>query len=421
MAAVDAGDSTTHLLKADSVTLHMGTYHISRAELDTIWIVGAGKATASMAKAAEAFFLREFPNLYSGGLIVVKDGHGIDLELIRCMEAGHPLPDTRGEKAAIELLKFVSRTHPNDLILCLLSGGASALLPAPAKGITLNDKTALNRELLKCGANIHEINALRKHCSNIKGGRLILAAEKARWITLAISDVPGDSPESIGSGPTVGDSTTLKDCWDIMKKYDLERKMPAPILHHLRKNTSETPEPDDPAFSRTHYEIVAKNSDAVKAAKDKARDLNYRVIEEEKFLSEDVSDVVNFWAEMRQRYDEDSQKPYVAICGGEPTVEVKGSGKGGRNLELALRLSTILPGEFTFLSAGTDGTDGPTNAAGAFVDQTTRLRARKAGLDIDGYLERNDSYTFFERLGDLFATGPTGTNVMDLQMLIVWE
>lgn len=410
--AVDAKRCTARFLEE-------GGLEISRSHLKRIWIVGGGKATAAMAKAAEVFFLKEFPDYYSGGVIVVKEGHGLPLERIHCREAGHPVPDRRGEKGATELLARVKNTDPGDIILFLVSGGASALLPLPEKGVTLASKMAMTRILLECGADIHEINALRKHSSRIKGGKLVLTAPQARWVTLAISDVPGDSPESIGSGPTVGDSTTLQDCWTILKKYGIEAKVPREILEHLRKKASETPKPDQEPFSRNEYHIIAGNEDAVQTARKKAADMNYRVVPERTFLSQDVSRVAQFWRELKEKYDGEMEKPYVAILGGEPTVEVRGPGKGGRNMELAMRLAAVLPGKFTFLSAGTDGTDGPTDAAGAFSDETTDSRAREEGMALSEYLERNDSYPFFEKLGDLLVTGPTGTNVMDLEMLMI--
>ncbi|MEE9167300.1 MAG: glycerate kinase [Candidatus Neomarinimicrobiota bacterium] len=417
--AVDAGTSTARFLKTDSGFLEIGGFKISRPNLKKIWILGGGKATAAMAKVAEEFFLEEMPQAFAGGVIVVKEGHGLPLEHVRCREASHPVPNSQGEKGAIELLKQVAGTEPDDLILFLLSGGASALLPLPAKGIPLASKMSMTRTLLECGADIHEINALRKHCSRIKGGKLVRAAPGAVWVTLAISDVPGDSPETIGSGPTVGDPTTLNDCWSIVRKYGIERKLSPEILEHLQRESSETPKPGDELFSRTYYQVMARNKDAVNAAVKKAIGLNYPTVPESRFLSDDISQVTEFWKKLKERCDREMKKPFAAIVGGEPTVEVKGPGKGGRNMELALRLAGMLPGKFSFLSAGTDGTDGPTDAAGAFVDETTIPRARKMGMEWHEYLERNDSYPFFEKIGDLFVTGPTGTNVMDLQMLLV--
>ncbi|MFQ6674430.1 MAG: glycerate kinase, partial [Fidelibacterota bacterium] len=265
------------------------------------------------------------------------------------------------------------------------------------------------------------INALRKHCSRLKGGRLVQAGRKAAWVTLAISDVPGDSPESIGSGPTVGDSSTLTDCWNILKKYDLEESLPERILQHLNQESSETPKPDDTLFSSSRYEIVAMNGDAVRAARQRAEELAFSVEPDQRFVIEDVAEAAGLWSELKRHSDSALKKPYIIICGGEPTVKVKGSGKGGRNMELALRLAASPTGKFTFLSAGTDGTDGPTDAAGAFADETTLSRAEGVGLDLNDYLDRNDSYGFFQKMGDLFVTGPTGTNVMDLEMLVVWE
>jgi len=421
IAAVDARDSITCCLKVHANHIRIGQFKISLTDFNNIWIVGAGKATANMAKAVEDILLDKIQNRYKGGLIVVKEGHGLPLKRVQCLEAGHPIPDARGQKAVSNLITFVKQINPDDLIFFLLSGGASALLPAPSKGLTLQDKMSMTETLMKCGANIYEINTLRKHCSRIKGGKLVLNASKARWVTLAISDVPGDSLEFIGSGPSVGDSTTLMDCWNILEKYHLEDVIPHNILHHLKLETSETPKPDDDLFSQTLFKIVAKNSDAVLAAKKKAEKRNIIVAPDTRLFTEEVSCVAELWKKLKLKYDSKLQKPYIVICGGEPTVTIRGNGKGGRNMELALRVATLLFGKYSLLSAGTDGTDGPTDAAGAFVDETTLLRGNAAGLNVHDFLDRNDSYTFFEQIGDLFFTGPTGTNVMDIQILFVRE
>lgn len=423
LAAVDGSRSVSRQLNLDGDDLVIGDQSIPLSRVGRIWIAGAGKGSAFMAKAAEEFLLAEVDDRYAGGLVVVKDEHGAELERVQCLEAGHPVPDMRGKKAAGRLLDLVRSVQRNDLILFLLSGGASALVPAPAAGITLDDKISLTEILLDSGADIHEINVLRKHCSRIKGGRLVKAAGNARWITLAISDVPGDSPESIGSGPTVGDSSTLEDCRRIIDTYNLQSQLPGSIIKHLSHPGAETPKPGDPAFSQTRYVVVAKNEQAVRAARSRAESLGYRDASSHRFVSGNVKDAASLWAQIKKKSAPSSGKPFAVILGGEPTVTVtgKGKGKGGRNMELALRVATLIEGKFTFLSAGTDGTDGPTDAAGAFVDETTLIRARNAGLDARDFLDRNDSYSFFKELGDLLFTGPTGTNVMDLELLVVWE
>ncbi|MFQ6615581.1 MAG: glycerate kinase, partial [Fidelibacterota bacterium] len=233
--------------------------------------------------------------------------------------------------------------------------------------------------------------------------------------------VPGDAPESIGSGPTVGDPSTLEDCWRILEKHDLTDRIPASIIDHLSQERAETPKPDDPLFSRVLYRIVARNADAVGTARDRAQELGLKAVSGDRFVTGDVKDVASQWARAKKEVASPLPKPCLLVSGGEPTVTVTGSGKGGRNTELALRVATQLEGKFTFVSAGTDGTDGPTDAAGAFSDETTRLRAREAGLNPEDFLKRNDSYSFFKQLGDLLITGPTGTNVMDLEMLLVWD
>ncbi|MFQ6675903.1 MAG: glycerate kinase [Fidelibacterota bacterium] len=421
LKAVDASRCVTRELTIERDDLVIGEVRIPRSRIGRIWIAGAGKGAAFMARGAEQFLEAHLEDRYAGGLVVVKDGHTTELNRVTCREAGHPVPDARGERAAGELLDLLRKVGEGDLVLFLLSGGASALLPAPVEGIPLSDKIALTGKLLACGADIHKINVLRKHCSRIKGGRLILAAQNARWITLAISDVPGDSPESIGSGPTVGDPSTLEDCWRIIDKYNLKNQLQPSILEHLSRENSETPKPGDPLFSRTRYRIVARNADAVRGAVGRANELGYRVAPDNGFVTGNVEDVAALFHRVKRETASSLPKPFIVIRGGEPTVTVTGKGKGGRNTELALRVASRLGGKFTFLSAGTDGTDGPTDAAGAFVDETTLARARTAGMDPDDFLKRNDTYSFFRKLGDLLITGPTGTNVMDLEMVLVWE
>lgn len=373
-----------------------------------IWIFGVGKASAAMAQAAEDYFESK-SNPIAGGLVVTKDGHGLPLKHLPLLEASHPVPDERGMAAAERMMREVSAVPPSDVILFLLSGGASALLPLPSHGMTLHEKQHLTQSLLKSGANIHEMNAVRKHCSRLKGGRLALASKAWHLMTLAISDVPGDAPESIGSGPTVPDPTTLEQCRDILKRFKLTA--------HL--SDDETPKVGNAAFARTSYHIIACNRDAVEAAAAHGKASGLPVSPERQFFSESIDDAVLSWELLEQQVRRESKVPMLLVCGGEPTVKVTGSGQGGRNLELAMRLAMKLKGKFTFLSAGTDGSDGTTPAAGAFCDETTLARAQSAGLSAQAMLADNDSYGFFQTLGDVFTTGPTQTNVMDLQLLLL--
>jgi glycerate-2-kinase len=399
--------------------LHIGAFSSPISQIERIWILGAGKAAASMAQIAEEFFLGHLEKKYAGGMVITKEGHEKSLKRIECLTGGHPIPNSRGEKAATKLLHSIETMSAKDLLVFLLSGGASALMPMPSDGISLADKIKLNEILLKSALNIHEINTLRKHCSQIKGGHLVQKASKIPMVTLAISDIPGDVAEMIGSGPTLADSTTLKDCWEIIQKYNLD--LPATILNHLKKGSSETPKPQDPIFKKNSFQIIGRNQDAIKAAQDWARKKPGSVVSENHFFTENIIQVAKNIAILKERYDGELKKPYVLITGGEPTVKINNPGKGGRNMELALHCAQKINGKFTFLSAGTDGTDGPTEAAGAFVDETTRTRANEKSLDLNRFLDQNNSYNFFKTLEDLFIPGPTGTNVMDMHVLIVHE
>ena len=406
------------LLQANSNQLEVAGEVFDRKTLRNVWLLGAGKASGDMAQIIEPFLLKECSQNYQGGLIVVKDSKDYSLERTKILMAGHPLPDDRGEKAVHEIYRILEKVKPEDVILFLLSGGGSSLLPAPSSGISLREKQKLTDLLLNSGASIHEINILRKHCSELKGGNFLKKTKGARVLTLAISDVPKDLPESIASGITVPDPTTLADCLEILDRLDLVSKVPKSVLNLLKNPQSETPKPGDEIFRNSVFKIIATNQIAVKSSIDKAKKLGFRVITPPVFFSDPISQVVKRWEELKLNCDQENNQSCVIVCGGEPTVQIHGKGLGGRNMELSLRLSNTLTGKFSFLSAGTDGQDGPTDAAGAFCDESTWGRADKMGLEGEDFLNRNDSYTFFKRLNDLFITGPTGTNVMDLQILL---
>lgn len=389
------------------------------------FVVGMGKASVQMAKAAEDIL----GDRIEEGLVVTKYGHGGKLRRIEVLEAGHPVPDQAGTRAAEEILKVALRAGEGDILLCLISGGGSALTPLPSEGITLEEKRRTTELLLRCGARIEELNAVRKHLSRIKGGRLAEAANPARVVSLVLSDVVGDPLEVIASGPTVPDPTTFEDCISIARKYGIWEELPSSVRLRFEMGAKgdlpETPKPGDPAFSSCENTIVGNNRTALEAARREAEGRGYKALLLTSFLQGEAREVGRALASVVKevrKSGEPVEPPACLLSGGETTVTVRGKGKGGRNQELALAMVGELAGleGVLVLSAGTDGTDGPTDAAGAFVDGETSKRARKLGLEPDDYLRENDSYNFFRALGDLFVTGPTGTNVMDLQIALIF-
>lgn len=396
---------------------------LNTKQYKNIYVVGGGKAVCRMASAVERLYGPEI----TAGCVVTKYGHGLPLKKVRVVEAGHPVPDRNGTKGAEEVLRIAAGAGKDDIVITLLSGGASALLSSP-EGITLADKKKITRLLVNSGAAIAEINSVRKHLSGIKGGQLMKAVYPARSLTLIVSDVVGDDLSAIGSGPTVPDPTTYADAFAVLKKYGLISKAPSSVLKRLRSGVNgavaETPKPGDPAFRSAATVVVAGNSSALKAAKKKAVSLGYNTL----VLSSSVTGPTRFTAAIFSDIIREVKisgnpvaSPACLLFGGETTLKVTGHGRGGRNQEFALVAAARLDGldGVTVLSAGTDGTDGPTDAAGAFADPSTLRRARQAGLDYQRHLTENDSYRFFKPLGDLFTTGPTGTNVMDIVIAII--
>lgn len=389
-----------------------------------LYVLGAGKAATEMAFEVE----RKLGALISGGCIVTKYGHGRRLKKIEVIEGGHPLPDRRGLEGANRLVDITKNASGYDLIIFLLSGGASALLPRPIEGITLKEKQAVTALLLNSGATINEMNAVRKHLSCIKGGMLMKAFYPATVVTLSISDVVANDLSTIGSGPTAPDPTTYEDCTRILKKYGLMTKVPKAVRKRFERGVNglleETPKPGDPIFRRTENIIIADNLSALKAAKKKAEALGFNTLILTSMLSGDTRCSANLIAsivkEIRKSGNPTAQ-PACLLVGGETTLEVKGKGVGGRNQEFALVAALELDGlkGVTLLSAGTDGTDGPTDAAGAFAGSSTLSTAKAKGLDPHAYLAANDSYNFFKQADGLFITGPTGTNVMDMVTVLV--
>jgi glycerate-2-kinase len=423
LAAVDPDTAVRQALSCGDRTVRAGTFRWQAKGQAKVILLGGGKAAGPMASAAEEI-LAEF---HPSGLLVTKYDHSVPLRQTRLLEAGHPLPDRNGLRGCAEILRLAEAAGPDDLVLCLISGGGSALLPAPMAGVTLADKLQATDLLLRSGADIRALNTLRKHLSRIKGGGLARAAHPASLLTLAISDVIGDPPEVIASGPTVPDPSTFSEALAIIRHYNLERAMPQSVMHHLRRGVKdvslETWKPAERADASS-YLIVAGIRQAAEAACSRAGELGYRSEILTTSLAGEARTAAAWLvkqAQMRQHTLAPGTEPVCLVAGGETTVTVTGDGVGGRNQELALAAAMELHGGsgITLLAAGTDGTDGPTDAAGALVDGTTLERGNCSGLDARASLTNNDSYHYFARLGDLVKTGPTRTNVMDLTLLLI--
>ena len=387
-------------------------------------VVGFGKASPAMASALE----ESLGGLIDDGIIITKYGHtpSRKLERIRLFESGHPIPDENGQEASRRLVNLVESADDRTLVISLISGGGSALLVSPLAGITLVDKQVTTDLLLKAGADIHDLNTVRKHLSRVKGGRLAELIYPATSLSLILSDVVGDRLDVIASGPTAPDPTTYRDALDVLVKYDLAKIVPESVAELLAKGqmgkVPETPKPGNPLFSNTTNMIIGSNRRALEAAQGKAEGLGFRTEVLSAEITGEARDVGRWLARkalvMRAM---GMQSPVCLISGGETTVTVKGKGKGGRNMELALSFALEVEGiaGITLLSAGTDGTDGPTDSAGAIVDGDTILGARRGGINPELHLRDNDSYDFFRRAGGLLLTGATGTNVMDIQMILI--
>ncbi len=385
-------------------------------------ILAAGKAAGSMTEVAERYYLARMPQLRLAGIAVTRHGYGRPTRHIPVIEAGHPVPDAAGLSAARRVLALADAVDCDDLVLVLLSGGASANWIAPAFGLTLEEKQAVTRALLRSGAAIGEINAVRKHLSRIKGGRLTQRAYPAKVVTLAISDVPGDDPAVIGSGPTVPDPTTLADAREIVRRHRL--KIPGGVIRALDDPANETPKPGDNIFAGSEYRIVARPADALRAAEELASAAGYECVMLGDRLQGEAREVAAEHARLALALGAERRRA-VILSGGELTVTLRGHGRGGPNQEYALALAIHLDGApgIAALAADTDGTDGgggrADDPAGAFIDATTLARARAAGLDPAAFLADNDSTGFFNGIGDLFRPGPTFTNVTDFRAIAV--
>lgn len=391
---------------------------------DGIFVAALGKAAVPMAKAARNLL----GDRIRGGVAVTKDGHGGDIEGISVIEAGHPIPNEKSLLGAREILDVCEKAGEDDWVLVLVSGGGSALVTAPVSGVTLEDMARVNELLVESGADIYQINTVRKHLSRVKGGRLAKAAFPARVLTLVLSDVVGDDLSTIASGPTAPDPTTFDDALEILETYRLQERVPRSVLDHLdagrRGEREETPTEDDPVFQRVTHAIVGGASTALDAAGRRAEKLGYTPLVLSSMFEGDTGELARFHAavvrEVR-RYDRPVMPPACLISGGETTVHVTGGGTGGRNTHFALEFALAVDGVegVMGLFAGSDGTDGPTDAAGAFAAGDTISRGRQIHLDAELYKKNSDSYTYFQKLGDLFVTGPTRTNVMDIRLVCI--
>ena len=389
-----------------------------------IFVVGGGKAAATMARAAEEIL----GDGLTKGIINVKYGYTEKLDKIKIIEAGHPIPDDTGVAGTKEIINLIKESKENDLVLALISGGGSALLPAPANGIRLSEKQELTHLLLNCGADIWEINAIRKHISQIKGGRLAELVYPSTTINLVLSDVVGDKMDTIASGPTAPDSSTFKDAWHILEEYALLDEVSTSIREHLRRGIKgeieETPKSGDKIFDKVHNFTIGNNMIALKAAQVKAQALGYNTFILSSSIEGEAREVAKVYAAVAQEIlstGNPVSPPACVISGGETTVTIKGTGKGGRNQELALAAAINIDGmdNVVIASIGSDGTDGPTDAAGGIVNGDTINNAITMGLNPWHYLNNNDSYNFLKQVEALVFTGPTNTNVMDIQLILV--
>ncbi|MFP4082882.1 MAG: glycerate kinase [Candidatus Aminicenantes bacterium] len=409
-------------LQDDKLTVNRCSYDLKTYQ--RIFVVGMGKASAAMAQPLEEILGHRL----NAGTVNVKYGHTVPLNVIQIHEAGHPVPDQQGLRGAQQMVQLLQQAGEKDLVFCLISGGGSALLPLPSAGLTLEDIQNTTKILLECGATIHEINAIRKHVSQIKGGRLARLTYPAALVSLILSDVIGNNLDTIASGPTVPDHSTFTDCLHILKKYDILGKIPPSVYQLLKKGAQgkieETPKPDDSAFTRAQNVIIGSSILAVEAAKKKSDELGYHSLIISTFIQGESREIAKMHTAMAKEIISSRNpvpRPACIISGGETTVTLRGTGLGGRNQEFVLAAAMEIDGweGVVILSGGTDGTDGPTDAAGAVADGSTIVRAKELGLDAEQHLRSNDSYHFFQPLDDLIMTGPTFTNVMDLRLVMV--
>ncbi len=426
LRAVNPGTCIRQKVERSAQYLRAGGRFYNLDDIDHIYVVGGGKAAAAMAQALEEVL----QDRLTDGIVVVKDGYRLETARVRVWEAGHPVPDERSMQGARMVVEMARQAGERDLVIVLISGGGSSLLVYPADGLTLEDIQGATELLLRSGATINEMNAVRKHCSQIKGGQLARHIAPARAQGLIVSDVIGNPLDVIASGPLTPDPTTFADAWAVIEKYGLVDKLPPRVAAHLQSGLSgdvpETPKPGDAIFENVHVVIVGDNARAAEAAERAALTRGYNAMLLTTFLegeAREVARVVTALGKELYRNNRPLPLPACLILGGETTVTVRGRGKGGRNQELALSAAVSLEGwdKITVITLGTDGTDGPTDAAGGVVDGNTVQRARDAGLDPLAHLNNNDAYPLLKATHDLLITGPTNTNVNDLVFVFVEE
>ncbi|MEO6308143.1 MAG: glycerate kinase [Nitrospiraceae bacterium] len=421
--AADARKAVGRAISRNGEELVIGQRRYDLRRYERVVVLGAGKATASMAQAVE----QRLGSWLNDGFVVVKHGHVAPTKRIVVAEAGHPVPDRSGQRATARLCAMAAELGPRDLLIVLLSGGASSLLPAPVAGVTLADKQRTTQKLLRCGANIGDINIVRKHLSRIKGGRLAELTE-ATVVTLILSDVLGDDLSAIASGPTAPDPTTYQQAVTILKRHRIWQAVPQRVRRHLDRGcqglASETPKPGAPLFRRVHHHIVGNNAAAVTAVARAAREAGLRTLVHTPAVTGEAREAGKWLGALAKniaRKGKPLQRPCCVVAGGETTVTVTGKGTGGRAQEFAAAAALEIAGlaKVWVVAIGTDGSDGPTDAAGAVIDGHTVARAQGLSVDLKDALKRHNSYPALKRLHQLIVTGPTGTNVNDLYLLLV--
>jgi glycerate 2-kinase len=436
LEAVDPEKAVLNSLRREGNTLYAADQAYDLDQIGLVVLVGGGKAGAPMAKAVA----QVVGDRLSACVVNVKEGYTLDAQQaqemsrhcacpVRFVEAGHPTPNQAGVEGTKQIAQALQGLTERDLVICVISGGGSALMSLPAEGITLADIQALTDLLLRSGATINEMNTVRKHLSAIKGGGLARLAQPARLIALLLSDVVGNPLDVIASGPTVPDTTTFQDAWEVLERYNLLDKAPQPVIERLSAGregrVAETPKPGDPIFDRVQTLVVGSNDIAATRAVRLAQEEGLNALLLTTYLegeAREVAKVAAAFAKEMAKSDRPLPRPACLVAGGETTVTIRGQGKGGRNQELALAAALALDGWENVLVAtlATDGTDGPTDGAGAVVDGGTVARARQQGLDAEAYLRNNDSYHFFKATGELTVTGPTNTNVNDLLFIMAF-
>jgi len=425
LKAVDPGEAVRAHLRRSGDTLWVGDRVFDLLRYKRVFVVGGGKAGAPMAQAVEDVL----GDRITAGSVNVKYGHALPTKVVALNEAGHPIPDEAGLAGARRIVDLLSSAGESDLVLCLISGGGSALMSLPDHGITLQEMQRLTEALLRAGATINEVNSLRKHLEVMKGGGLARLAHPAQVVSLILSDVVGNPLDVIASGPSVPDTSTFADAYQVLERHALVDSVPPAIVDRLRDGMNarlpETPKPGDPLFQRTYNVVVASNDIAARAAQERAAGLGFSTLLLSTFVEGEAREVAKVLAAVAKEIAHSGspvQAPACVVLGGETTVTVCGDGKGGRNQEMALMAAISIEGltNATIACLATDGTDGPTDASGALADGNTTSRARAIGLDPWRYLANNDAYHFFAPLGDLLMTGPTNTNVNDLAFVFVW-